>query len=221
MRTHTKLLLAAIAASLALASAVSTASAGRISVSETRFSQIWRPILFFTGDGVTIHCDMTLEGSFHYRSIAKVARSLIGYVTKAVIQHVGDVCAEGDAFTLNGVEVALRVTLANTLPWHITYEGFEGTLPGMTGIRVLIRPSFVLNELLTTLCLYSGNLQAVIKRDAGGRATQIIPDESIAATKVSGGILCTSVRWEYTRGETTQNIFLNLAQSASITVTLI
>jgi hypothetical protein len=122
-----KLLLAASAAALALGAAVGIASANRIAIrlepaKPATFRAVWTEIIF-SGSGLasTITCPLTLEGSFHSKTIAKVLESLIGYVTRAI---VGEATCSG----------ARARALAETLPWHIRYGGFGGRLPEITTI---------------------------------------------------------------------------------------
>jgi hypothetical protein len=83
MRTAMRALGATLAASLLLAGAVSSASARIISSSNQNIRVTWASLEF--SGSVTIRCPVTFEGSFHARTIAKVARSLIGFVTRASI----------------------------------------------------------------------------------------------------------------------------------------
>lgn len=61
-------------------------------------------------------CPMTLEGSFHSATFNKITGSLIGYITRASMEEAR--CTGGGA-----------TFLQETLPWHIRYRGFAGTLP--------------------------------------------------------------------------------------------
>src|SRR6185503_5503818 len=104
MRTRSKLLLTALTAALVMAATVGTASARNLELAEPqdqRFTATWTP-LEFTGLGglIRIRCNVTLRGSFHYRTFAKT-RSLVGYVTSAALARP---CTGGEVFILNGVE---------------------------------------------------------------------------------------------------------------------
>ena len=61
---------------------------------------------------------MQVSGSFHARTITKTVGSLIGYITEASSTN----CSFGSA-TLNRA----------SLPWHLRYRSFSGTLPNITG----------------------------------------------------------------------------------------
>jgi hypothetical protein len=123
-----KLLLAAPAALLVvltLALAVGAAQANRLRLSATSFSMRWRELYFAKGvgseEGSVARCPLTLSGSFHSTTLSKVSGSLVGYVTSADMAT----CSQGSATLLRA-----------NLPWHVTYTGFLGTLPNITGVRV-------------------------------------------------------------------------------------
>jgi hypothetical protein len=122
MRNRSKLLLVALTAALALGALVGTTSATRFS---TRVQQsvraTWSSFIFNTALG-SITCAVTLEGSFHSRTFSKVAEALIGYVTNAQLN------------TCNGT----ASFLTEGLPWLVRYESFEGTLPGITALKVRV-----------------------------------------------------------------------------------
>jgi hypothetical protein len=124
MRTTVKLGLTALIAAFLLSSAISTASARSLSVSKEDIRATWNALRFEGGLGIPITCQFTMEGSFHWRTIAKVLGALRGVITRATIRT--ESCTNA------------RVTVSG-LPWHITYEGFTGALPNITGVLVLIR----------------------------------------------------------------------------------
>ena len=147
MRTRSKLLLTALTAAFVMAASVGTASAGRLSLAEQGYRAVWTP-LEFTGLGglLRVRCNVTLRGSFHYRTLLKT-RSLVGYVTEARLTRP---CTGGEAAILNGTEAA-----PNTLPWHMTYDSFTGTLPAIRGVRLaLVGAAFVLEVGGFGTCLY-------------------------------------------------------------------
>jgi len=123
MLTSAKLGLAALMAALLLSTAVSTAPANRLSVSNQAIRATWNN-LEFTAPGVfTVRCRVTLEGSFHERTFSKSHGSLIGAVSRAFVKEESCV---------NGLAQPKR------LPWHITFESFTGTLPRMRSVRLLL-----------------------------------------------------------------------------------
>jgi hypothetical protein len=139
MKNGMKLVMGGLAAAMVLAFAVGTAAARRIQVSEQRFYVIWSSLEFEFGTGSAISCPVTLLGSFHSRTMAKVSGQLIGYVT-----HV-DV----------GEPSCSMRALRETLPWHVQYNSFAGALPAITRVRVaLINTGFLFGGGIA--CLYMG-----------------------------------------------------------------
>jgi hypothetical protein len=122
MRTSTMLGLTALMAALQLATAVSTATARTLSVSNQNIRATWTSLEFASGN---LRCQVTLEGSFHSRTIVKVARTQIGAIDRAIVKE--ESC-------LFGV-VRPRT---ETLPWPITYESFTGTLPSISSVLLLL-----------------------------------------------------------------------------------
>lgn len=159
MRTVRAIVLALAASSL-LASA---ASARSISSSSQNIRVTWAALEFST-EFITVRCPVTFEGSFHARTIAKVARSLIGFVTRATI---------GEASCVNGR------ARAKALPWHITYEGFAGTLPNISGVHVVIR-AYRAEVIIPAMCTGDYGVEADTitgraNREAGGAITTLEP----------------------------------------------
>ena len=122
MQRRSTLLLAALTAALLLAACVTSASANRLSFSERTFRITWAPMTFIyeLAEGRRANCNLTLEGSFHNSTFAKVPNSLIGYVTRAAIAP------------------CLVTVLRETLPWHVLYGSFSGTLPTISSIHIRI-----------------------------------------------------------------------------------
>jgi hypothetical protein len=127
MRRDSKLILAVLTVSLLLGLAVSSA-ANRLSTSNTKFRITWQHLTATEdpNNGIArIECPVTLEGSFHSATFAKVRRALLGAVTRGIVN--GERCTGGEFEPLQ-----------ETLPWHLTYEGFKGTLPTITTIELLL-----------------------------------------------------------------------------------
>ncbi len=123
MRRHTRSLAASVAV-LVLAATASAASANRLTLSSTDVRITW-PSLTFGGEGGGLTCPVTMSGSFHSSSLTKSNGSLIGQVTSAAAGR----CETADNHSM--------VFLDETLPWHIRYDGFGGTLPAI--LRLVIR----------------------------------------------------------------------------------
>jgi hypothetical protein len=180
MRNRTSAVLAALAATLVLASAVGSASANSVSVSNQGFRINWARLTFSeSGGGLPISCPVTLEGSFHARTLAKTIDALVAHITRAV--HGG--CQEGTATILTA-----------SLPWHVTYQGFTGTLPSITGVRhQLIGAEFQIEPGLGIRCLArtSASFPAAgdANREAGGDITSLSADSELLIP-VTGSPLC-------------------------------
>jgi hypothetical protein len=116
--TLRRTLLALVGATVLLAALASTGSARNLSTSNQALRGAFREVAFNTPFGTT-DCQLTLEGSFHSRTTAKLVGSLVGYITSAI---------------LGPCRTATASLLRETLPWHIRYSGFNGGLPDITSI---------------------------------------------------------------------------------------
>jgi len=188
MRFTLKVTLVALAAAAVLAGAVGGASASRLSVSNQNFRVVWAPLEFQEPGGLGIRCNITMEGSFHTRTIAKVARSLIGFITRANVAQ--ETCRDNlfgfaaRAIAWNGTETSLGSTIPQSLPWHVTYESFSGTLPAITGVRLLLRGVRFTLEIPARSCLASygtpeTNLEGTVNISSG-EATTLTPGATAA-----------------------------------------
>lgn len=149
-------LLAVVSAVAVLGTCASAASAGRLSTS----SQTWRSsfaALEFSGIFGAIRCPVTLESSLHGSTLAKVAAALIGYVNRVSI----GACATGTIVVLS-------------LPWHLRYASFSGTLPTLTALNTAIvgmamsirEPGIGITCLFRTTAEQPATLS--VRREAGG-----------------------------------------------------
>jgi len=156
MYSRSKLMLCCLAVALFLGAAVSLASASRLSFSASSFRLAWdrtiagaTDLTFASTIGSPVTCPLTLEGTFHSQTITKTANLLVGYVTRASIGTNGAstaVCTGGNATVLTA-----------TLPWHVQYSSFGGTLPNITSVTLrLIGGSFSFNA-GTVTCLARGS----------------------------------------------------------------
>jgi len=181
-----RLSLAALLAVAALSVAIGSASARRLELSEQHIRAVWeaaeRTRFIDTGGTFGIECQVTIEGSFHSRTISKVSGQLIGYITAAEAPLT---CFEGgEVAILNGVEpIPGGGTATNSLPWHVRYDSFSGTLPVITGIRVQIVGAAIL--------MWNGFVQCLFK------STEGIPLFAILEVAAEGRI--TAMRWDETR----------------------
>jgi hypothetical protein len=194
-----KALLAIAGATMLLGALASAASARNLSASNQTLRVAFREIRF-SGVFGNINCTVTVEGSFHQRTQAKVAGSLVGYITRA---DLGPCSA--------GVGTVLR----ETLPWHIRYASFTGALPNITAFRAnAIGVSFRVTEpFATCLARSTAESPAVVtfNRDT---VTQAL------TTAELGGSLPTSCGANGTFTSTRDNVTV-LNSATRITLTLI
>ena len=179
MRTRTKLLIAAIAATALLGMAVSGASARSLEIrnSANGFSIAWSP-LRFAAVGREGACPVTLEGTYAAATIAKRAGTSMGRITGA---NVGT-CTRNTA-----------TFLRETLPWEVQYQSFTGTLPTITTVSLnLIRMSFKEN-LEGIECLAATRVEqpagGIATIEANGAITGFRADET-RGIETSGGFFC-------------------------------
>jgi len=178
MRNTIKLGLTALMAAILLASAVSTALARNLSIDSTTFRVTWSR-LEFQSSLVTVRCQVTLEGSFHSRTIPKVARLLIGSITRISVKE--NSCTGGTARP------------ERPPPWHLTYEGFTGRLPTIETVRVLMqRFQFAIIALGVT-CKYgtsTDNITGSANLGATGAIASLTPltGRNIAHLLEGGGL---------------------------------
>jgi hypothetical protein len=188
MHRHIRLLLTSLAATAILAAAVGSATANNLRVSNQQIRVTW------TGLGLsnnvtrgTVRCPVTLEGSFHSATIRKVAGALIGYISRAAVGRGQPPCTGGNA-TIN----------QESLPWHLTYGSFGGTLPRITTLTLnLIRASFIVapnegNTCRATTTIENPGVGIATRDTTTGAITGLRADESRSIPLVNGpgGIFC-------------------------------
>ncbi len=208
MRNHTRLAFAGLAAMLLMAFAVNAASANNLSVSNRNIRIVWESLEFENSSQALARCPVTLEGSFHESTIRKVLDTLIGYITRAAV----GTCATGHATVLQA-----------TLPWHIRYMGFAGTLPRITAVFLLLVNAGFEIENLNFFCLAlteeRNPADGRASVEAGGAITGLVPNEEVRIpTRSAGGFGCpeTTGRFRANRGVVTL-----LGTSTPITIRLI
>ena len=172
MRRLMKLALAVVGATVLLGAVVSSASATRLSSTTRGINASWTRINFRGGLG-TFDCEIIINGTGHANTIAKTAGLLMGLVTAANVTR----CARGSA-----------TMLRETLPWHVRYDSFLGTLPNITAIRTRViglsyrvqEPTFGIN------CL----IRSSAEQPAFGTYNRNTTTGAITSTSVSGSIRC-------------------------------
>lgn len=173
MRQRTRDACTALMAALGLALAVGSASANRLSYSNTAFRIIWTSLTFSeAGGGFPISCPVTLEGSFSSATMNKTREAQVGSITRASVNNAG--CTEGQA-----------TILSESLPWQVRFQSFTGRLPGITGVRhTLIGAAFQIEPGLGIVCLARSSERfpaaGEATREAGGNITSLTPDSTLA-----------------------------------------
>jgi len=142
MRMLIRLALAGLGAGLLLAGLVTAASANHLSVSNRSIRAVFPELVFESKEMQIpplepIRCRVTMEGSFHSATFAKVREAEIGDITRAIVAHPCEVGGK-EYFIFNGTETFLRARPETSLPWAITYQTFSGTLPRLSAVNVNI-----------------------------------------------------------------------------------
>jgi hypothetical protein len=189
MRSSSRIALVAMAATLVLASAAATVSAGRINVSETGFLFSWPTTapLTFRSEAETFRavCAFRIKGNFHSTTIAKTPNSLVGTITES--RNSSCTAEDRRAWILNGVEKRTpeETPFPSSLNWHLTYQSFSGTLPSIVSVRFGITRFSVLIEELFESCLYQSTVARPFLFDAVLIGSQIRGATAVAAQKIS------------------------------------
>ena len=210
---YTKLILASLTATLAMALAVTgTASARSFSTSNRNIRAVWTGLEFTNSTGfAAIRCPVTLEGSFIEATIAKVEKALLGRISRGTVAEAS--CTGG------------RATIIQTsLPWHITYNGFRGRLPNINSIRLLlsgVRFDIKSNALSTTCHAFADTEHEArgeaLLNEATGEVINIIPDPGPNIPLTNCGLI-TNGRFE---GEPNDGAVTLLGAATIITIRLI
>lgn len=198
--------IATLAAAIVLGSVAGTAAANRLAFSENHFRVVWGILTFEAGTGFfNIKCPVTVEGSFHSKTLSKVAEQLIGYVTRMSLNN--EACTSGH-FTV----------LTATLPWHVRYGSFTGTLPTITTFRLKVVGFAILYEAAGFNCLYEGTWSWTLNREAGTGVTRTVtPTGTIPLKTQLAGFTCPGTGEFIGSGE----VFVQGSSTTRITVTLV
>ena len=189
MPRHTKLLLAATSAAITLSFAASLAHARRLWFSASRFQAIWTPITFEAEGLPAVRCPVTMEGSFHSASISKVSGLLVGYVTSAKVNGTRAGCNNTGSARVN----------TETLPWHVRYLSFVGTLPTITGISLAtVGEDFNVDpegatpncRVRTTSANPVKGIAAVVPQEGSNRRISRLRADEVAGIPVGGEFFC-------------------------------
>lgn len=163
-------------AALVLALFTSSAFAGRFSLSTQTFTATFTRVDYSGGFGTT-ECALTIEGSLHSRSMAKVAGALVGYIVRAA--H--GTCSRGSA-----------TILRESLPWHIRYRSFFGTLPSISDLDLTVAgwSARIREPFFAIQCLFArASIGMEFQREAGGWVPWNQLSGSFATDCGSGGFV--------------------------------
>lgn len=184
MSPRVNAMLAVAASAVLMATAVGSASAGRLSLSTRTFRVTWTSLEFSESSfGISIRCPVTFEGSFHSSTIAKVSGSLIGYITRAPLASSACTGGSGEGAAFGN----------ESLPWHIRYNGFAGTLPNITKVNLRIFGKREPEIIRGMTCLYHPQIMGLpveLIIGAGGVITGFQFESEAILEKLAGSILC-------------------------------
>lgn len=173
-------LVGAVAAS-ALMAAVGPARANTLSTTERGLRVSWLSLEMEAGESV-IRCPLTLEGSFHSTSISKTSSVLVGHISRASFRG-----ALAAGACTNGAVTVYQ----ESLPWHIQYGGFTGSLPRPSGLVLrLVNVRFRLDPL--------GIFPACIARSGEGEEEEEPYEPMMVQANIEANGLVTGlsqVRW--------------------------
>jgi hypothetical protein len=162
-------------AALVMAAGLTTATAGRLSTSSQNIRITFNNFQF-SAEGIgTDECRVTLEGSLHSRTVSKTAGLLVGYITRVTTGS----CTLG------------TTVLTASLPWHVRYGGFNGTLPRLSGLFARVSRVSASFGALGFVCLAEGETETTSRRDTttGAITEAEVPTQSIPL-RSGGGFGC-------------------------------
>jgi hypothetical protein len=161
MRLYTKLFVSALAATALFALLATSASARNFSTSNRNIRTVFAPLQFAGSNNQTIECQVTLEGTFHASTISKVVNSLVGYINRATANT--STCNDSTGGT------GRALVRQESLPWHIRYIGFIGTLPNVRVRLQLINVTVrILGLPFGLSCEYRANPYYIVEGPASG-----------------------------------------------------
>jgi len=176
MARHGRTFVALVGAIAVLGGLTGSASANRLSLSGTSFRAKWSSMRFSTEVLTGISCRLTIEGSFHSRTLVKVIGTLVGTVNAAT----GGGCNEGWSSR----------TLTEAFPWHIQYSLFTSALPNIARIIVnVIGFRISITEAFGATCLYRSTAERPLgmrfNREAGSTLGGVELEGTLPATEVT------------------------------------
>jgi len=142
----------------------------------SQFRITWAPLQISPPLLERVRCSVSMEGSFHSTTMRKVSRSLVGLVTR----FTSAACTGGTVTVLNG-----------TLPWHVQYETYSGSLPTITALNLRLIGLSLGVTASGVACLFrateSGPLGLIVNRNtATSEVSSVRVDESMRLPVISG-----------------------------------
>lgn len=176
MRTVTKAALAAVLSAAIFATIAQSALANRLGLNESTRRVTFSPLSIIPSFGSTVRCPVTLEETYHSRTIVKASDALVGYIVAAL----SGTCTAG----------AMRWN-TETLPWHRTHRGFRGVLPNITDVTEGLTGASLVsqNEIfgLRVNCQYDiASLQWIYRKESRGAITEEHPELERIASATGG-----------------------------------
>lgn len=178
MQPHRILLRVAIGM-LASLSFAAQAHADALSLSHTNIRAVWSSFTL-RGGGIEVRCPVTLEGSFHSSTVVKAIGLLVGFINRGSLSR--ERCTGAEAVAL----------LTETLPWHVSFDSFSGTLPLITGVKLRLIGAAMLSRVFGLSCLYRSTTSRPFLSTttiSSGSITGLSMDES-ASVPLSSGAFC-------------------------------
>jgi hypothetical protein len=184
MTTHTKFLLAALTAALALSFGVGTASALRSLSIEGEPTVVSEGVISFVGGGTTIKCPTTVTGTMS-RAIPKTNGILSGRTIRIATNRPEANCTSSTG-TLQGVIILAPEPREeeNSTKCRTFFESIVGTLPSITGINGITKGCLIGFETRVEIV---GVIRCLYKEDGRGAAGRINIERSGRITSVQGG----------------------------------
>jgi hypothetical protein len=190
MGTRARLTRVSLTIMVTLTALASSASANRFEISNQGIRFTWAALRWSPqiALGLELICPVTMEGTFHSRTMAKEFERLVGYITRAIVNR--SACS----FTAPVSGFAFQ---AESLPWHIRYDTFEGLLPATPRVmyRMVLVGFIVEVEGGVGNCLYKSTVARPSRgwferNTTTGQATNYAMSNSAKMPRFSGSILC-------------------------------
>lgn len=162
MARHTKLLLVALTAVLALSIGAGTAGALRsISINgSTTVTGSGSVTFVSTGGGVTIRCDVTVTRTLS-RAIPKVAGILLGKITRIATNRPEARCTS----SLGSLQGIIILGIEREENSRLFFRSITGTLPNITGINKTITGTLIG---FSTRIVIIGTITCLYREDGNG-----------------------------------------------------